>query len=314
MRTRTRETTREKREKRTKRESDSSARSRSRQRSMVRLERLRFSGGRRPRPARRRCVWPAGFSRFERVHGFPRKRIPKKRPKRFPGKFRMYNPLTMTAESSGRQRRALVAAGFLLVSGCRARPTETRIVVVTATPAPVAAPAAIALPTPEPAIQSAEFSFPVVEPTVVEALPPLAELPEIRESAFEPRREPTPASLHEQMGRCLTFTTERFRPGYHMPLSVFASVRATNICSTAYSGRDVWIEVRVLHMEGGRSGLAGSKITRFQGMDRDGRYTVAIPGSGTADLMVQVDGLDQSVMYRLETILSSREEERERGD
>jgi hypothetical protein len=198
------------------------------------------------------------------------------------------------------------AAGalLLLAAARRARPPETRIVVVTAPPAPPV-PVVVVEPTVTPVVQTAEFSFPIAEPTG----PPPAPATALDAGPPPPYPPPVPETLREQLGRCVVFRTERFNPGYLVPLSVFTQVRATNICNTSFSGRDVWIEVRVYHIEGGRSGVAGSKITRFQGLDKDGRYTVDIPARGIADLVVQIDGLDQSPMYRFETTLSSQDDE-----
>jgi hypothetical protein len=62
--------------------------------------------------------------------------------------------------------RAILIGALGAVVACRGRPAETRIVVVTAAPvATLAAPVVLAEPTRAPMMESAEFSFPVTEPT-----------------------------------------------------------------------------------------------------------------------------------------------------
>jgi hypothetical protein len=192
----------------------------------------------------------------------------------------------------------LAAVALVVAAGCRSRPPETRIVVVTATPAP----ATIVLlpePTETPTVQTAEFSFPITEPT--ERPEPVA--PVVEREPEPPT--PAPKSVDDQLARCLSFRTERFGGETNMYVAVIAAVRATNICGESFPAQGVWIEVRVFHAAGGKIGLAGRQIARFYGNGPDGRLVTEIPAHGTADVLVLVEGVDQAGLYRYEASLSS---------
>jgi hypothetical protein len=192
-----------------------------------------------------------------------------------------------------RSEATFAAVALLVVASCRSRPPETRIVVVTATPAPAAF-VVPAEPTVTPIIETAEFSFPIVEPT--ESLPPPATPAPIEESVFEPRREPTPASLHERMERCLFFVAEKDLRAVSSDMyrSIYARVKARNDCDTSLPGEQSWVEVRVIAAVGGQG--VGQEYARFQG---------PIPARGTAETFVRItaEGIEPTQFYRFEVSL-----------
>lgn len=106
----------------------------------------------------------------------------------------MYNPLTMTPAASRLRHRALTTVGLLLVGACRARPAETRIVVVTATPAPVTARLD---PTPEPSPSPA-----LTEETAAFVVP-VAPQPPPELSPGPPAEQKGPLSCVDQMAEVL---------------------------------------------------------------------------------------------------------------
>jgi hypothetical protein len=189
--------------------------------------------------------------------------------------------------------RELAAVLLVVVvsAGCRDRPPETRVVVVTVSPAP----SAVVEPTVTPTIESAEFSFPIVAPT--EELKPRPTPVALAESAFEPRREPTPARLHEQMARCLVFEAEKDQRAVtsDMYRSIYARVKARNDCDTSLPGEQAWVEVRATIPVGGR-GLIAQEYARFQG---------PIPARATAETSVRItgDGIEPTQFYRFEVSL-----------
>lgn len=189
-----------------------------------------------------------------------------------------------------------LAAALLLVGACRARPVETRTVVVTATPAPtVEAPVVFVEPTLTPAIQSAEFSFTLAGPTELPTITPTAAV--IAESALEPHRAPTPGDLHEQLVQCLVFEAEKDpRPvttlDYH---AVVARVKARNDCDESLPGEEAWIEVRAIVPIGGR-GVVGREYARFPG---------PIPARASAETVVRIENekIEPYEFYRFEVAL-----------
>jgi hypothetical protein len=196
-----------------------------------------------------------------------------------------------------RREATLAAVGLVVAAACRSRPPETRIVVVTATPAPIAvAPVApVEEPTPTQPMQSAEFAFPVAQPTEMpSALPTPAD---VRESAFEPRREPTPGSLHEQLARCLFFSAEKDqRPvTTDYPRSVYVRVTARNNCDQSLPGWDAWVEVSAVLPVGGR-GLVGREFAHFEG---------PIAGRSTAETFIRItnERIEPTEFYRYDVAL-----------
>lgn len=94
-----------------------------------------------------------------------------------------------------------------------------------------------------------------------------------------------------------------------MYVAVLAEVIATNVCDTSFRAEDVWIDVRVFHAEGGKTGLAGHSVTRFQGQTSDGKQLTEIPARGSAAVLVLINGIDQFKLYRYETVLSEKDDE-----
>jgi hypothetical protein len=178
---------------------------------------------------------------------------------------------------------------LLLLASCRARPPETRIIVVTATPAPVAIASATAEETPTPEIQMAEFSVPVMEPTEP---PSLATITPFPASAFEPRQEPTPASLHEEMQRCLKFSAENESIGGALEGAARVKVTIKNQCNVDFSWNDVWVEVRAMRV--GVQGTVAREVTRLYG---------GIRAFGEAEAMVVVVGPSNGPFFHYEASL-----------
>lgn len=182
-----------------------------------------------------------------------------------------------------------LAAALLLVGACRARPPETRIVVVTATPAPVAAAAVVLVePTLTPAMESAEFLFPVTEPT--KAPPPMASaaFPE----PMERPREPTPASLHEQMKRCLILSATNDSLGGALEGAAKVQIKAKNICNVEFAWSDIWVEVRAMPRVG--DGTVGREV---------GRLYSGVPALGEAEGRLVVVGPSDGPFFRYEASL-----------
>jgi len=180
-----------------------------------------------------------------------------------------------------------VVVALLVVGGCRARPSETRVVIVTATPAPVAAivePPATPVP-----VQQADFTFPVAAPPEL----PVVEPTPLAEAATEPRREPTPDSLHQQMQRCLVFTAEpdnRSRPSH--PFTVFLKINVANVCDVDFVGPEVWFDARALPVGGG--GTTGRETGRFQ---------TPIRARDRAETFIAIDGIRSDAFYYYEASL-----------
>jgi hypothetical protein len=209
------------------------------------------------------------------------------------------------APASRRRHRPLAAAVLLVVGACRARPPETRIVVVTATPPVQGAPVVLIAPTATPAVETAEFTFPVAQPTEVPTAANVAET----ESEPPPPEAPVRESFGDQLARCLSFRTERFGGETKMYNALLAVVRVANNCNESFPTQSVWIDVRVTHAGGGKVGLAGHQITRLYGNGPDGRLVTDIPAHGTTEVLVLIGGLDQSGLYRYETALSWKDDD-----
>jgi hypothetical protein len=178
--------------------------------------------------------------------------------------------------------RILTLAGFTAAVACRARPVETRIVVVTATPTSVvASPAVLVEPPRTPEMDSAEFSFPVNEPTQT----PVPATPRVA-PALELRQEPTLETLHDQMERCLHFDAERGSPpGTSVYGVVMLRVVVRNSCDVGFSGGQAWFEARASSPTGGTAGRA------------TGRFQTAILARGSAETFIQLDGVAPDAPY-----------------
>jgi hypothetical protein len=189
--------------------------------------------------------------------------------------------------SVARNGSALILACSLLC--CRARPQETRIVVVTATPVPPT-PVVLIEPTVTPVIETAEFSFPLTEPTEARPAPTapaaVAELPR----TFIGKRDPlpTPSSLREQMEQCVTLTAS---DDYGAPLEGAARVRvkAKNACNVAFAWDDIWVEVNARPLSG--TGVLGRTV---------GRLFSEIRPYGEAEGVMLVPGVSSGPFKRLE--------------
>jgi hypothetical protein len=183
------------------------------------------------------------------------------------------------------------ALSLLFLAGCRTRPPEIRIVVVTATPAPVAVMPAAEIPdlSPTPIEQTADFSFPVEKQTAPTIQPTRLE---VAESGFEQRREPTPDSLHEQMKRCLVLSAENDSLGGALEGAAKVQIRARNVCNVEFAWSDIWVEVRAMPRVG--SGTVGREIARL--------YS-GVPALGEAEGRLVVVGPSDGPFYRYEASL-----------
>jgi hypothetical protein len=139
-------------------------------------------------------------------------------------------------------------------------------------------------------MQSAEFAFPVAQPTEMpSALPTPAD---VRESAFEPRKAPTPDSLHEQMKQCLVLSAQNDPVGGALEGAARVRVKAKNVCSVEFAWSDIWVEVRAMPRVG--SGTVAREI---------GRLYSGVPPLGEAEGYLVVVGPSDGQFFRYEASL-----------
>ncbi|MGH9368802.1 MAG: hypothetical protein ACRD3M_14145 [Thermoanaerobaculia bacterium] len=133
--------------------------------------------------------------------------------------------------------------------------------------------------------------------TSEQVLPVPTEAPTLTQSgtlaqSFDRAPEPTPASLHEQMERCLSFAAERYTATSYSPVSIVAHVTVRNSCDISFAGSETWVEVSAIPAH---SGTAGRETGRFQS---------PIPPRGSAETLVQINDLrPDEETYRLEAKL-----------
>ena len=160
---------------------------------------------------------------------------------------------------------------------------------MTATPAPPA-PVVLIEPTVTPVIETAEFSFPLIEPTEARPAPTapaaVAELPQTHIGKRDP--PPTPSSLREQMEQCVTLTVS---DDYGAALEGAARVRvkAKNACNVAFAWDDIWVEVTARPLSG--TGVLGRTV---------GRLFSEIHPHGEAEGVMLVSGVSSGPFKRLE--------------
>jgi hypothetical protein len=181
--------------------------------------------------------------------------------------------------------RALLLTALVGLVCCRERPVQTRIVVVTATPAPPVV--VVVAPTPEPTMHEQSATFEVM-------MAPPAEEPRATQEARPAQRiaerdpPPPPASLREQMEQCVTLTVS---DDYGAALEGAARVRvkAKNACNVAFSWDDIWVEVTARPLSG--AGVLGRTV---------GRLFSEIRPHGEAEGVMLVSGVSSGPFKRLE--------------